>query len=342
MSKSRMRRWRVSVAATCAVMAIGLGVTATNAAPAADDVHFLLDWIPSGEMAMYYAGWENGTFADQGINVTISRGYGSGDTVAKLAGGAGDFGIADIAAVMNGYARAKTPVKTIMQLYTHSPHSLFVLESSGIKDFKDLEGKHIGITPGNSHKLYFPKIAEKSGLDPSTVVWVNTDASAMAAMLIAKKLDAAPFYSVHHYYQNKAAERAGEKIIVLPFQKVGFAIYSASIVTTDDMIESNPDLVKRFLTAIQNSFKWAKENQLETCQAHVKRVPEVELDDCQGSLRAALDFVFSDHSAATGMGMHDEARLQFTWDNVADAQGLDRKSMDPHAVVDLSFVPGAN
>ena len=243
---------------------------------------------------------------------------------------------------LRAYARAKTPVKTVMQIYTHSPHSLFVLESSGITDFKGLEGKRIGITPGNSHKLYFPKVAEKSGTDPDKVIWINTDASAMAAMLIAKKLDAAPFYSMHHYYQNKAAERAGESINVLPFQKVGFAIYSASIVTTDDMIANNPDLIKRFLTAIQNSFKWAKENQLEACQAHVKRVPEVELDDCQGSLRAALDFVLNDHSTSTGLGMHDQDRLTFTWTNVAEAQGHDPKSMDAGAVVNLSFVPGAN
>jgi len=104
-------------------------------ASAADDVHFILDWIPTGEHAAYYAGKAKGFFEDEDINIRISRGYGSGDTVAKLSGGAGDFGIADIAAVMTARQRQDAPVKTISIIYTHSPHSLFVLESSGIDVF---------------------------------------------------------------------------------------------------------------------------------------------------------------------------------------------------------------
>lgn len=342
MSRSHSSRKGTSIFATCTVAALAVGLFSAGPARAADDVRFLLDWIPSGEMAAYYSGWERGVFAEEGINVTIGRGYGSGDTVAKIAGKAGDFGIADIAAVMNAKARAGTPVKTVMQVYTHSPHSLFVLKSSGITDFKGLENKQIGITPGNSHKLYFPKVAEKSGTDPDKVVWVNTDASAMAAMLIAKKLDAAPFYSIHQYYQNKAAQRAGEEIVALPFEKVGFAIYSASIITTDDMIENNPDLIRRFLKAIQRSFEWARDNQEQACTDHVKRVPEVELDDCMGSLRAMLGFVFNDHSASTGLGKHDAERLAFTWANVSEAQGLAADAIDIGAVTDTRFVPSGN
>ena len=147
---------------------------------AADNVHFILDWIPTGEHAAYYAGKAKGFFEDEGIDVRISRGYGSGDTVAKLSGGAGDFGIADIAAVMTARQRQDAPVKTISIVYTHSPHSLFVLESSGIDDFKGLEGKKIGITPGNSHKFYFPKVAERAGTDPNKITWVNMDGAAQA------------------------------------------------------------------------------------------------------------------------------------------------------------------
>jgi len=37
----------------------------------------------------------------KGIDVTITRGYGSGDTLTKLAGGAFDFGVADVASVLH-------------------------------------------------------------------------------------------------------------------------------------------------------------------------------------------------------------------------------------------------
>ena len=243
-----------------ALSVVAASVVCIATADAADKVRFQTDWLPSGEHAMYYGGWQKGIFAEEGIDVTITRGYGSGDTLTKLAGGAFDFGVADVAAVLAARARQNVPVKTIAALYNQSPHSLFVLKSSGITNFKGLEDKKISITPGNSHKFYFPKVAEKSGTDPNKIVWVNMDAGAMAAQLIAKNIDAAPFYSIHHYYINKAAKAAGEEIIPLPFVEVGFKIYAASIIATDDMIAKKPDLTKRFLRAIKRSFEWARDN----------------------------------------------------------------------------------
>src|SRR5437660_8928211 len=235
-----------------ALVALLAAAPLAGAAPAAaaDKVRFQTDWIPSGEHAMYFGGWQKGIFAAEGADITIPRGYGSGDTVTKLAGGGFDFGVADMAAVMTARGRQNVPSKTIAVLYTPSPHSLFVLKSSGITSFKGLEGKKIGITPGNSHKIYFPKVAEKSGTDPNKIVWVNMDGAAMAAQLIAKNLDAAPFYSIHWYYQNKAAKKAGEEIVVLPFVEVGFKIFAATIIAGDKMIAEKPDLTKRFLRAI--------------------------------------------------------------------------------------------
>jgi NitT/TauT family transport system substrate-binding protein len=321
-----------------AVAIMALALFGPGAAAAADDVHFILDWIPTGEHAAYYAGEAKGFFEEEGINVRISRGYGSGDTVAKLSGGAGDFGIADIAAVMTARQRQGAPVKTISIVYTHSPHSLFVLESSGITDFKGLEGKQIGITPGNSHKLYFPKVAEQAGTDPSKIEWITVDASSMAAMLIAKQLDAAPFYSMHHYYQNKQAEQMGEKIVVLPFVEAGFTIYSGSLFTTEDKIDNDPDQIERFLRAVQKSWRFARDNQQEACELHVQANPEVGVDDCRGSLEATLDFVFNEHSEKTGLGRYDPERLAFTYQAVAEAQGLD-PSHDPEDAVDTRFLP---
>ncbi len=321
------------------VVTVAVAAMLPGAAVAQEKVHLQTDWIPSGEHAMYYGGWTKGFWKDQGIDINITRGYGSGDTVTKVATGAADFGVADIGALLTAKVRTGVPVKTVMFLYTHSPHSLFVLKSSGIDSFKGLEGKKIGITPGNSHKVYFPKVAERAGTDPDKIVWTMTDGAAMAPLLISKQIDAAPFYSIHHYYQNKAAKKAGEEIVVLPFEKVGFAIYAASIITTDRMLQK-PDLVKRFLKATQSAFEWSRDNPEEACRLHVERVPEVALDDCIGSLKATLGFVFNDHSSGTGLGRYDAGRLAFTWEAVAGAQELDR-SWDPTQAVDVSLVPGA-
>src|SRR4051794_10941389 len=76
-------------------------------AGAADKVRFQTDWLPSGEHAMYYGAWQKGIFAEEGIDVTITRGYGSGDTLTKLAGGAFGFGGAGGASRPAGPGRPK-------------------------------------------------------------------------------------------------------------------------------------------------------------------------------------------------------------------------------------------
>src|SRR5207237_10444020 len=78
-------------------------------ADAADKVRFQTDWLPSGEHAMYYGGWQKGIFAEEGIDVTITRGYGSGNTLTNLAGGGFDFGVADVASVLTARARQNVP-----------------------------------------------------------------------------------------------------------------------------------------------------------------------------------------------------------------------------------------
>jgi len=316
-----------------------LALTLFSAMPALgqDKVRFQTDWIPSGEHAMYYGAWSKGIYAKHGIDITITRGYGSGDTVTKVAAGAADFGVADIAAVMTARARTNVPIKTIAVLYNESPHSLFVLKSSGITNFKGLEGKKIGITPGNSHRFYFPEVAKKAGTDPNKLIWTNMDGAAMAAQLIAKNIDAAPFYSIHYYYINKAAVKAGQEILPLPFVEVGFKIYAATLITTDKMAQDKPDLVKRFLAASKEAFEWAAANPEEACKLHVVRFPEVELDDCMGSVKAVMKFVFNDHSKEFGWGKESPERLKFSWETIATANEL-KSDFDYKTAIDTSMV----
>ncbi|HEY4251569.1 MAG TPA: ABC transporter substrate-binding protein [Roseomonas sp.] len=320
-----------------AAIAGAMLVTVTPAA-AQDRALLQLDWLPTGEHAAYFAGVARGFWREQGIELSLTRGYGSGDTVTKVASGAAQFGVADVGAVLAARAQQNVPVQSISAVYTHSPHSLFVLRSSGITSFRGLEGRRIAVTPGNSHRLYFPEVARRAGTDPDRITWVNTDASAMAALLISRRVDAAPFYSIHWYYQNKAARRAGQEIVTLPFVETGFAIYAASLVAADDTIQRNPDLVRRFLRGAQRSFEWANANQAEACRLHVARNPEVEQDDCEGSLGATMGFVFNDHQRATGLGRFEPERLAFTWRVVAESLQLN-PGWDPAQAVNTALLP---
>ena len=322
---------RISSATIALLIAAGM-------AHAQDKVHFQYSWIPTGEYAPYSAGLEKGFFKEQGIDLTYSTGRGSGDAVKKVAGGGSPFGDGDISSLMAARVREKAPMRCIMSQHTQSPHSLFVLESSGIKSFKDLAGKTLVTTAGNSHFLYFPLVAKMSGLDPNSVKWVTSDAAAMAPMLITGKVDGAPLFATHEYYQNKQAEKAGKKIKVIPFADYGFKIYSYCLYATEDTIAKNPDLVRRFLAAVQKSFLYAKDNIAETAKLHNKRHPEVDVDDAIGSMRIMAKYMFNDATEKAGFGYFLPDRLKETYRVVALSQDLD-PNVDVSQFIDTRFLP---
>ncbi|MEN5082925.1 ABC transporter substrate-binding protein [Bosea sp. TWI1241] len=325
----------VMTAAVGAAMALG---AATGAARAAENVHLMLDWIPTGDYAPYYAGIASGIYQRNGITLRISRGNGSGDTLSKVAGGAADIGMADISALFTARQRSSVPLKMIGAVYAHSPHSLFVRKDSGITNFSGLEGKKIGITPGNSHRLYFPAVAAAAKTDPNKIEWVTVDGSAMGPLLIAGKVDAIPSYSTNFYYQNKQAQKAGKELAYLPFVEAGFAIYSLAFHTTEGTIAKRPEMLRGFMKATREAWEAARDNPQATCEAHVKANQQVDLDDCLGSLKATLGFIFTDHAKQAGTGGITAERLAKTYEVVAQAQGLDPK-VDPQTAVDMSFLP---
>lgn len=329
---------RLSGRAFVLALAASAALLTGPVAQAADTVRFQTDWLPSGEHAMYYGGWEKGFFAQEGIDITIVRGYGPSDTVAKAPTGSFDFGVADASSVLTARARQGLPVKSIAVIYSHSPHSLFVLKDSGIGSLKDLEGKRIGAPAGNSHRVYFPAVAAKAGVRPERVNWVTMDAAALGAQLIAGNVDAIPLYTIHLGALNDAARKAGKEVVALPYVDAGFKIYAATIIASDKVLAEKPDLTRRFLKAVKHSFEWARDNPEEACRAHVRKVPEVGYDVCLISLKATLPFVFNAHEKEFGWGGVSPERLAATWAAVAQSQGLD-PAWNPAQGVDTSFLP---
>jgi NitT/TauT family transport system substrate-binding protein len=309
-----------------------------QSALAEDKVLFQYSWIPSGEYAPYSAGIEKGFFRDAGIDLSVTTGRGSGDAVNKVAAGVAPFGDGDISALMTAQMRNNSPTKCLMALHTKSPHSLFVLEGSGINGFKDLAGKTLATTPGNSHFLYFPLVAKMGGLDPAAVNWITVDAGALAPMLLAGKVDGAPLFALNWYYQNKEAEKQGKKIKVIPFADYGFKIYAYCLFGNEQFVSGNADLTRRFLAATQKSYIWARDNVEEAAQLHKKRHPETDADDTMGTLRMQFQYMFNENSERDGFGFFNPQQLQETYNVVATAQQLPTGT-EAGRFVDTSFLP---
>ena len=91
------------------------------------------------------------------------------------------------------------------------------------------------------------------------------------------------------------------------------------------------------MRAIRKTFELARDNPEEACKLHVQKIPEVALDDCMGSVRATLTFVYNDHTSSIGWGKDGAERLAFTWKAIADAQEL-KPDWDYKQAIDTSLV----
>ena len=318
---------------------LALLLTLAQAAWAEDKVTFQYSWIPTGEYAPFSAGIAMGFFKDAGIDLQTVSGRGSGDAVKRVAGGSAQFGDGDISAVMTARVNENAPVRCFMAQHNRSPHSVFVLESSGISSLAQLAGKTLVTTPGNSHFLYFPALAKKIGIDPASVHWVTAEAAAMGPMLISKRVAGAPLFATHEAEVEKPASEQGEHIRVLPYADYGFRIYSYCWYTRDEVMKAQPDLVRRFAAATMRSFLWAREHPQEAVDFHVKRHPEVPRDEALATMQIMFRYMF-DSPESRSFGRFDPKQLADTYSVVADAQNLP-KDVDPATFVDQSFLPPA-
>src|SRR5882762_4164452 len=151
----------------------------------------ILDFVPTGEYVPHYTALEKGWYRDEGLDVKIVRGQGSADTVKRIAAGQGEVGISDISALIAARANTDVKVKAIALWYRRPPHGIFVRADSPIKTPRDLEGKKLAISPGNSHQILWPVFERLSGLKPNSVTWVTMDAASMPPSLIMGATDAA-------------------------------------------------------------------------------------------------------------------------------------------------------
>jgi NitT/TauT family transport system substrate-binding protein len=290
----------------------------------------ILDFVPTGEYVPHYTALEKGFYRDEGLDVKILRGQGSGDTVKRIAAGQGEVGIADISALMAARANTDVKVKAIALWYRRPPHGIFVRSDSPIKSPKELEGKKLAISPGNSHQILWPVFEKLSGLKPNSVTWVTMDAASMPPALIRGATDAVPFFVVHEARIRKVAQQQNADVRVLAaWADLGFDVASTSLVAREDTIAKDPDGLKAFLRATFKGADYAFRNKHwdEGVGYVLKHHPEVDRDGAIGAAQVGARFVYASEvtSGKMAVGQFDPAQIEKTRDLYTQYLELKRK-----------------
>jgi NitT/TauT family transport system substrate-binding protein len=287
-----IRRWRW--------MAFGLliGLGATPAAWAADDASLLLNWYLGGLHTPFYLGKERGYYEEEGINLTINEGRGSGRSVQVVAAKGDTFGMSDAGSLMLGVAKG-TPIKAVMSLLNTSGFGIISLAETGIETAKDLEGKRLAVSPGDALTQLFPAVVEANELDGDRIELVFMDPPAKPVAVMEGRADALLGGIDDQYFLIQAQ---GREPAALRFADLGVNTVGMTIHTHEDVIQENPDLVRRFVKATVRSWEAAREDPGAAVDAALEIKPDLDRESTLKQLEVDLGLLASENTEGKGIG----------------------------------------
>lgn len=207
-------------------------------------IELAMGYIPSVQFAPFYVAQERGYFKEAGLDVKFR--YGIESDLLKLVGtNQLPFMIGSGEEVILGRSQG-LPVRYVMRWYRKFPVVLFAKTAQGIESPLDLVGKRVGL-PGLYGASYvgWEAIVFATGLDPAQVRLESIGFS-QASAISEDKVDAALDYIVNGPVQ---LQQAGQEVTVIPVYDY-VDLPSNGIITSDQMIEEKPELVRALVSAV--------------------------------------------------------------------------------------------
>ena len=216
------------------------------------EVKLALDWYPNANHIGLYLAEENGYFEDENLKVTIYTPSDPSTVLQTVASGADDFGMNYQPDVL--IARSEgVPVVSVLGMVQHPLNSMMALQSSGNESPKDLKGKKVGYPgiPWNEDALNTMLQSDGlSGIDDVELVNVGWE---LGSSMISETVDA--IIGAYFTHESIVLENEGHPVNVMRMEEWGVPdYYELVMVTSEDYLSKNPDVVERFTRAVSKGY----------------------------------------------------------------------------------------
>jgi ABC-type nitrate/sulfonate/bicarbonate transport system substrate-binding protein len=248
-------------------------------------VTLMLNWTPNNHHAGIYAAQELGLYEEAGLDVEIVEPATTG-VEQVVADGDAEFGIAQAESLLPARA-AGVPVVSIATLLPHNDSSLMALGETGIARPRDLEGHTYGGYGGALETELINRLVECDGGDPDQVEFVEVGNVDYLAGMEDGRFD---FVWVFNGWDALRAETVDDaEITTIPFLDHTDCIpdwYTPILLTSEGMIDEDPEVVEAFLDATAAGYRVAIEDPAEAASLLLDAVPELD----QALVEASADY----------------------------------------------------
>jgi NitT/TauT family transport system substrate-binding protein len=310
------------IARRCFLAGVGAASMMAAGRPRAQDsptIRFVLDWKYEGEHAQFTIPATDGTFRRLGLNVTLDRGNGSGDTIAKVAAGAYDMGLADTYAMVR--FNANNPgnrLVSVAMVQDRSASGVVALRSKGIETPADLAGKRIYAPAADAGRILFPIFAAHNNIDPNSIQWNTVTSELRDTMLAKREADAVTANTVTTVMNVRAVGVPESELAIFFYARYGVDLYGSSIVTTPAFAAKNSEAVRKFVSALVHGLN-TMTTDLNVAMASLKSYDRLLNDEVEKErmIISMRDMLITPNVLKNGFSSVDVERLDRTLKQVA-------------------------
>jgi NitT/TauT family transport system substrate-binding protein len=268
-----------------------LAVPAQAQDTALAELTFFMTFIPNVQFSPVYAAIENGHFADAGLNITIEHGFDEAAGVDRVAINDLQFGLVSGEQVILARAQER-PVVYVYAWFQQYPVGIMATLESGIENIADLQGRRVGI-PVASGASYsgLTALLSANGMTLADIQLETIGFNAPEVMCTGG-VEASVVYMNNEPLQVQLRAEQGDcgnvtGVRVFPVAEAA-ALISNGIITNEETIANNPELVAAFVGAFDAGLRDAINNP---AQAYLFSANYVEglLTDDMADFRTALE-----------------------------------------------------
>jgi NitT/TauT family transport system substrate-binding protein len=311
MSSSRITRRQLVLGAAAGTAASFAGFAFPRPAIAQlAKVRYTLSWLPTGQYAFIYSARQLGYFKKRGIDLDISRGYGSMAAIQAVATGQFDMGGAQTGANLLSIMKGLDLRLLGTQGYD-ATLGIVVPEKGPVKTPKDLEGRKIGVSAAGGDTPFLPAYCRLAGVDFSKVSVVQLDSKILEQGAMSGIVDAIVVTGLSSI-PNFISENFPIKM--MPFSEVGLQFYWLNTLTNGSFLAKNKELVDNVQMGILEGMKFMLLNPQEAMERHLKEHEELAIGK-NGKLYVELGLgmtraiMMAPESIQHGLGYTDLAKI---------------------------------
>lgn len=292
-----------------------------------------LDFVLSGSWTPLLWGVEKGYFTDRGIDLDIVPGRGTDLALAEINSGRVKFAFVDLTNYVIQRA-AKETETTAVHVYNNIA-TTGIASLTPINDPKDMEGKTFGTVAQSSGRVNIPLTIHQNGVEwDETKLMQLMDFSVLYPTLFSGQIDTAEVGLAGSW--ESAFLRAKEQGITLHLKLMsdwGFLDYSKVLITRNDTIENERDLVERMVAAIHESEQDALANATGKEMYELLKAVDPQADE------AVVTLLWDNfRTYVKDPGPMDASVIQYKIDYLKENQAL-QTDLTPEDLFTNEFIP---